>query len=162
MRSQSLRLLSFLLCFAVLAAFSFGCSERRSEGQKPTSVQENKEAANSGTQNADAPVKYERPVKHMPQTPEEADREKAQRLVNQLYNYLIGICMNTQDCPADFDAAKAAVKSTYQLNWPKDPWGKLYQYKRIDDTHCEVWSAGPDGIDENDDDIRIEEKNRHH
>ena len=51
-------------------------------------------------------------------------------------------------------------KETYHINWPKDPWGKPYQYKKIDDTKCDVWSSGPDGIDGNEDDVRVADKNR--
>ena len=157
----------FALLVAVMAAFSMGCSGRRSEGQKPAVADDGSrdKAADkdSGRSKSESDVTADGEVlgatKHEVAQHEETVNGKAQRLVNQLYNYCLGICKN-DECPADLDAAKKAVKEQYRINWPKDPWGKPYQYKKTGDDSCEVWSAGPDGIDGNEDDIRLEEKNR--
>ena len=148
------------VCLA-LTAFMSGCSQRRSEGQKPAPEAVNGDSAqNSKTANTEvgsdesvAPaLRFENGV--------EPPEHKAQKLVNQLFNYCAGICANQQECPADLEAAKEATKTQYKFFWPKDPWGKPYQYKKIDDQHFDLWSAGPDGIDGNDDDIHVADSNR--
>ena len=54
---------------------------------------------------------------------------------------------------------RAKWKGPYLRGSPdaaRDPWGNPYQYRfpgRVSETEFEVWSAGPDGKDETDDDI---------
>ena len=38
---------------------------------------------------------------------------------------------------------------------PPDPWGNQYQYRLIDTETYEIWSYGPDGVDQTPDDIRV-------
>lgn len=156
-----LRLLSLSLCFAVVAAFSFGCNERRSEGKKPVVVDEEDNPAGFRQPEKSQVGEYE----HVAQVQRfeggiEPDDYKARKLVNQLYNYCIGVCSANQECPADLDAAKEAVRKQFGLFWPKDPWGKPYQYKKIDAQTCDVWSSGPDGQDGTDDDVHVAKSNR--
>ena len=150
------------LCFAVAAASVMGCNERRSKGKKVT-VQEDEDSA--GKPGAAAPTaqvgEYDSvaPVERFPGGIEPNDY-KARKLVNQLYNYCLGACSANQECPADLDAAKEAVRKQFGLFWPKDPWGNLYQYKRIDAQSCDVWSFGPDGKDGTEDDVHVAAVNK--
>ena len=155
-------LLVLALCFAVVAASVVGCNERRSTGKK-VEVQEDD---NSGAQQQAAAPRatedgYENvaPVERFPGGVE-PDQYKARKLVNQLYNYCIGVCSANQECPADLDAAKEAVRKQFSLFWPKDPWGNPYQYKRIDAQTCDVWSFGPDGKDGTEDDVHVAAANK--
>lgn len=156
---QPLRLLILSLCIAVVAAFCFGCNERRSEGQKPVQVEENESGFQKQNQ-AQQLGEYE----HVAQVQRfqggiEPDDYKAKKLVNQLYNYCIGACSANMECPADLDAAKEAVRKQFGLFWPKDPWGNPYQYKKIDEQTCDVWSFGKDGKDGTKDDIHVSKAN---
>lgn len=154
-------LFSFLImsvCFAVCAVLTTGCNQRRSEGQKPS-----QESVADNSNHADSPAMaggeaHVAQVQRFPGGVEPNDH-KAQKLVNQLFNYCAGLCAKTQECPADLDAVMAGVKENYQFFWPKDPWGKLYQYKKIDDRTFDVWSSGPDGEDGTDDDIHVAKSN---
>ena len=150
------------LCFAVVAAFAMGCNERRSEGKRVV-VQEEEDTAGRPQAAAPTPVGegYDSvaPVERFPGGVE-PDQYKARKLVNQLYNYSLGVCSANQECPADLDAAKEAVRKQFGLFWPKDPWGNLYQYKRIDAQSCDVWSMGPDGKDGTEDDVHVAAANK--
>ena len=157
-----LRLLFLLLCSVAVATFSFGCSERKSEGKKPVHVDE--ETTGLPGQKITEPQQVGE-YEHVAQQKRfeggiEPDQVKARKLVNQLFNYSVGICSAYQECPADLDGIKAALKEKYNLFWPKDPWGKPYQYKKIDDQSCDVWSSGPDGIDGTEDDVHVAKVNR--
>lgn len=159
------RFFVLLVCFAVAAAFC-ACSERRSEGKKPELP---KEETNSGFDAPTQPAGYGQEIdgyQHVglkQQFPGgiEPNDYKAQKLVNQLFNYCVGLCSAQQECPADISAAKDGLRKQYNIFWPnKDPWGNPYQYKRLDDMSCDVWSFGPDGKDGTDDDIRVSKNNR--
>ncbi len=39
---------------------------------------------------------------------------------------------------------------------PKDPWGNDYIYRTINKREYEIYSAGPDGVEGNEDDVRAE------
>lgn len=39
---------------------------------------------------------------------------------------------------------------------PSDPWGQPYVYKKIGNRDFEIYSVGPDGVEGNDDDVRID------
>ena len=154
-----LRLFILSLCGAVVAAFSFGCSDRRSEGQRPVMAEDNapqKQAAAPTMVGNDEHVaqvqRFEGGI--------EPEQYKARKLVNQLFNYCVGVCSSARECPETADAAKEAVRQQYGLFWPKDPWGKPYQYKRIDAQTCDVWSSGPDGMDGTEDDVHVSQNNR--
>lgn len=153
-----------MLCVATVAAFSFGCSDRRSEGQKPVLVDEEETSAPFGQQNKAEPQQVGE-YEHVAQVQRfeggiEPNDYKARKVVNQLFNYCVGVCSANMECPENLDAAKEAVRTQYKLFWPKDPWGTPYQYKRIDVQTCDVWSFGPDGKDGTEDDIHISEANR--
>ena len=154
--------LAFLsVCFAALAVLAAGCNQRRSEGLKPS-----EEAVQADDQDVGTPkttrVGNDEHVAQVERFPGgvEPDDHKAQKLVNQLFNYCVGLCSTNQECPEDLDAAKEGVKKEYKLFWPKDPWGNFYQYKKIDDRTCDVWSMGPDGKDGTEDDIHVADSNR--
>ena len=155
------RLLILTLCIAAVAAFSFGCSDRRSEGQKPVHVDEEETPSMQKKAEPQQIGEYE----HVAQVQRfqggiEPDEYKARKLVNQLFNSCVGACSANQECPADLDGAKEAVRKQFGLFWPKDPWGNFYQYKRIDVQTCDVWSFGPDGKDGTDDDVHVANANR--
>lgn len=153
--------LFILLCIAAMAAFSFGCSDRRSEGQKPVHVDdEPASGAPQGSQQTQV-GEYEHvaQVQRFPGGIEPNDY-KARKLVNQLFNYCIGVCSSNQECPADLEAAKEETRKLYGFFWPRDPWGNFYQYKRIDIQTCDVWSYGPDGVDGTEDDVHVAKSNR--
>ena len=157
-----LRLLILSLCIAVVAAFSFGCSERRSEGKKPVIVDDDTNQ-NGGFRKVEKSQVGE--YEHVAQVQRfeggiEPDDYKARKLVNQLYNYCLGACSANQECPADLEAAKEATRKQFGFFWPKDPWGTFYHYKRIDVQTCDVWSSGPDGKDGTEDDIHVAKRNR--
>lgn len=159
-----LRLLILALWIAAVAAFSFSCNDRRSEGQKPVHVDE-EETTISPLQKKQAETQQIGEYEHVAQVQRfeggiEPDEYKARKLVNQLFNYCIGVCSANMECPADLEAAKEAVRTQYKLFWPKDPWGNPYQYKRIDVQTCDVWSFGPDGKDGTEDDVHIAKANR--
>ena len=160
--ARSFECIILAVCFMVLAAFSFGCNERRSEGQKPAAATVEKDS--KFQKNADGSMQVDG-YNHVAQNQRfqggiEPDDYKAKKLVNQLFNYCVGICASNQECPADLDAARNAIKEQYKITWPKDPWGKLYQYKKIDDMHCDVWSSGRDGEDGTKDDIHVASDNK--
>lgn len=163
MRSHSwlLSIVSLSVCFAAVAAFSAGCTQRRSEGQKPSaeSVQENEVKQGQEQAVRVGSDEHVPPQQRFPGGVEPSDH-KAQKLVNQLFNYCVGICGKQLACPDDLETAQKAVKEEYKLFWPKDPWGNPYQYKKIDDMHCDVWSLGPDGQDGTEDDIHVADSNR--
>jgi hypothetical protein len=157
---RPIRLLILSLCIAVVAAFSFGCNERRSEGQKPVQVNDEDKPGLQQKGEAQQVGEYE----HVAQVQRfqggiEPDDYKAQKLVNQLYNYCVGVCSANMECPADLDIAKEAVRKQFGLFWPKDPWGNPYQYKKIDAQTCDVWSLGKDGKDGTADDIHVSKAN---
>lgn len=159
---ELLRHLITLLCIAAMAAFSFGCSDRRSEGQKPVHVDDEPAA---GAPRAPGQAQQVGEYEHVAQVQRfpggiEPDDYKARKLVNQLFNYCIGVCSANQECPADLDAAKEATRKQFGFFWPRDPWGNLYQYKRIDVQTCDVWSFGPDGVDGTEDDVHVAKSNR--
>ncbi|MBQ9394860.1 MAG: type II secretion system protein GspG [Proteobacteria bacterium] len=156
-----LRLLNLSLCIAVVAAFSFGCSERRSEGQKPVVVDEEDTPRTAPRAENTQVGEYEH-VAQVQRYPGgiEPDDAKARKVVNQLYNYSLGACSANQECPADLEAAKEAIRKQFSIFWPKDPWGNPYQYKKLDAQSCEVWSFGPDGKDGTEDDVHISKNNR--
>ena len=148
------------VCLALTASV-FGCNQRRSEGIKPSPESVNDDSANNskpatmfvGDDEHVAPaLRFENGV--------EPPEHKAQKLVNQLFNYCLSVCASQQECPADLEAAKEATQKQHKFFWPKDPWGKFYQYKKIDSMHFDLWSAGPDGIDGTDDDIHVADSNR--
>ena len=155
-------ILVLALCTAIIAILVGGCNDRRSTGQKVT-VQEDEESA--GPRQQAAPTPAGEGYDHVAQVERfpggvEPDLYKARKLVNQLYNYCLGACSANQECPADLEAAKEATRKQFGFFWPKDPWGKPYQYKRIDAQTCEVWSSGPDGKDGTEDDVRVAEANK--
>lgn len=157
------RIWILLVCFAAVAAFCAGCNDRRSEGQKPVVVEDD----NSGFQKPEAPQARDasgdyQHVGLKQQFPGgiEPDDYKAQKLVNQLFNYCVGVCSANQECPKDLAAARDGIRKQYGIFWPKDPWGNVYQYRRLDEQTCEVWSMGPDGKTGTDDDIHISKTNR--
>lgn len=166
MRRHDRPLSLFLLALWVagIATFSFGCSERRSEGQKPVIVEdETPKNAFGSPQNAQNSIQGE--YEHVAQVQRfeggiEPDIYKARKVVNQLFNYSLGVCSQKRECPPDLDALKDAINTQYGIFWPKDPWGKPYQYKRIDEQSCDVWSSGPDGVDGNEDDVHVAKANR--
>ena len=152
-------LFSFLIlsvCFAACAVLATGCNQRRSEGQRPS--EESVAANDDSARPAMGSEEHVAQVERFPGGVEPKDH-KAQKLVNQLFNYCAGLCAATQECPADLEAAKAGIKEKYQFFWPKDPWGKFYQYKKIDDRTFDVWSSGPDGEDGTEDDIHVAKSN---
>lgn len=158
---------------AVGAAFFAGCNERRSEGKKPVVAEEetrgdgdsgggffDRGGSGSGSQPSDAEGYRHVGLKNQFPGGIEPDDYKAQKLVNQLFNYSVGMCSREQECPADLDAAREGLRKQFGIFWPKDPWGNFYQYKKTGTMSCEVWSFGPDGKDATEDDIHISESNR--
>lgn len=160
----------FIVFLAMGVTFFVGCNERRSEGKKPVVVEDDEVREKSGggffgqqTDRGTPPdTEGYQHVGLKNQFPGgiEPDDYKAQKLVNQLFNYSIGMCSREQECPADLDAARTGLRKHYGIFWPKDPWGNFYQYKRTGTMSCEVWSFGPDGKDATEDDIHISKSNR--
>lgn len=154
-----------LMVFLALgAAFFCGCNERRSEGKKPVVVEDEAQVGFGSVSERNS-VRETDGYEHVGlknQFPGgvEPDDYKAQKLVNQLFNYSVGMCSREQECPADLDAAREGLRKQFGIFWPKDPWGNFYQYKKTGTMTCEVWSYGPDGKDATDDDIHISESNR--
>lgn len=154
-----------LMVFLALgAAFFCGCNERRSEGKKPVVVEDEAQVGFGSVPERNS-VRETDGYEHVGlknQFPGgvEPDDYKAQKLVNQLFNYSVGMCSREQECPADLDAAREGLRKQFGIFWPKDPWGNFYQYKKTGTMTCEVWSYGPDGKDATDDDIHISESNR--
>ena len=145
----------FVLCLAGLAAL--GCNERRSQGEKPTVAADSAAKAAESAKNDS--------VAHVEQTEEfpggvQPDDYKAQKLVNQLTNYMMAVCSEQVGCPKDLDAAKEGVKAQFKLRWPDDPWGHPYVYKYISDTKFEITSMGADGQDGTKDDVHASKKNQ--
>ena len=99
-------------------------------------------------------VKLAEPVPPPAERKIEPEEEKAQRLIRQLTNYLMAAA--AKEAPADLEAAKAAlIKSN--VEWPDDPWGTPYVYQNQGGRQFEVFSVGPDGEENTDDDIHVTE-----
>ena len=158
------RVLVLLVCFAVAAALAMGCTNRRSEGQKPVVVEDDEDTRGFAkpvtARSTDEDAAAQGGLKQQFRGGIEPDDYKAQKLVNQLFNYCVGLCSIEQECPKDLDAAREGIRKQYSIFWPKDPWGNFYQYKRLDPQTCEVWSSGPDGKDGTPDDIHVSKSNR--
>jgi len=148
----------FVSVIVVLVAFFAlpGCSERRSEGEKPAVV----DALPQTTPSTTTVGEYE----HVAQVEEFAggilpDDRKALKLVNQLFNYMLAVCSANQECPATFEEAKEGIRKQFGLFWPKDPWGNPYHYRRLDERTFDIRSLGPDGELDTADDITVSEVN---
>ncbi len=147
-------------CF--IAAVGVGCNERRSAGEKPAIAQsdDEKAAATNTHANTDA-MDNEQHVAQVEQFPGgiQPDEYKAQKLVNQLTNYMMAVCSEA-GCPKDLDTAKQSIRKQFKINWPSDPWDNDYAYKYIDDSKFEIISLGKDGKEGTADDIRASKENR--
>ncbi len=158
-----------LLACAGLLFCTFGCTERRSQGERPVIVEEESdsgiklkapEVVNDGTKPQQV-GEYE----HVAQVEEFAggvvpDERKAKKLVNQLHNYMMAVCSANQACPKTFEDAKKGLNAKFGLFWPKDPWGNFYNYKYIDEQTFEITSFGEDGKPDTEDDIHVAEVNK--
>lgn len=145
-----------LLCVVLAAsATTLSCNERRSEGVKPKVV-ESEEVAQVAQQATVKVGDYEHiaPVEEF-KGGVVPDERKAQKLVNQLYNYTLAVCSAKRACPDTPENAKDALLEKYGLFWPDDPWGKPYSYKFISKQKFEIRSFGPDGIEGNEDDVTV-------
>ena len=85
--------------------------------------------------------------------PEEA---KAERLIRQLSNYMMGVSAELGRAPADLEEAREALHKSHGIQWPVDPWGTPYQYQSLEGRNFRIFSAGPDGIVGSEDDLRLE------
>lgn len=161
----------FIVFLAMGVAFFVGCNDRRSEGRKPVMVEDDDRSGNSaaggffgqgGDRAKSSDIEGYQHVGLKNQFPGgiEPDDYKAQKLVNQLFNYSVGMCSREQECPSDLESAREGLRKHFGVFWPKDPWGNFYQYKKTGAMSCEVWSFGPDGKDATDDDIRVSKSNR--
>jgi len=154
----------FVLGVAVclMASLGFGCSERRSTGEKPAVPQESDAESNAAARPADTDsMDNEQHVAQVEQFPGgvQPDEYKAQKLVNQLTNYMMAVC-SENGCPKDVDSAKKGVRAQFKINWPSDPWGNDYTYKYISDSKFEITSLGKDGQPNTEDDIKASKQNR--
>lgn len=139
------RVLRFLLVLvSVLLLACVGCDEKKSSGSGGGS-------GGGGGGGASPSNQVQGPTKGGPKA--KTSEQKAQKVLNQLNNYLLAI-VSAQGAPADLDAAKQAVRETNSLSWPKDPWGKPYVYSKTGEGSYDLFSAGPDGRDGTADDIR--------
>lgn len=149
----------FLCAILTVSLLAISCNDRRSEGVKPKVVdrEESAQIGQSGQQGATMQVgDYE----HLAPVEEfkggvVPDERKAQKLVNQLYNYTRAICSAKRSCPETAEDAQEALLEKYGLFWPDDPWGKPYSYKFINKQKFEIRSFGLDGIEGNEDDITV-------
>lgn len=166
LKKQSIVLAIVLMALSVV---SLACNERRSAGEKPVIVEEEQqggiklkapEVINDGTKPQQV-GEYE----HVAQVEEFAggvvpDERKAQKLVNQLHNYMMAVCSANQECPKNIDEAKEGLRKQFKLFWPKDPWGHPYVYTYIDPQTFEIKSYGEDGKPDTEDDINVAEINK--
>ncbi len=145
---------------ALVVCFSTACNDKRSTGEQPVIVDDASGAKAPAAQDTQQVGEYEhvKPAEQYPGGVQPNDT-KAQKLVNQLFNYVYAICRTT-DCPKTLDEARAALKKEYKMNWPKDPWGNYYDYVYRSDDDFDVRSWGPDGKPDTDDDIKVSEINR--
>ena len=145
---------------AALAVCATSCNDRRSAGEQPV-IADDGTGANAPVGQTTKPVgEYEhvQPAERYPGGVQPND-SKAQKLVNQLFNYVYAICRTT-DCPKTLDEARQALKTQYKMTWPKDPWGNYYDYVYRSDEDFDVRSWGPDGKPDTPDDINVSEINR--
>lgn len=145
----------FLSIGLVASLTALSCNDRRSEGKKPEVV-DAKEVLQAARQ---VTVQVGEDEHVMPVEEFKGgivpDERKAQKLVNQLYNYTLAVCSSKRACPETAEAAKDALLDKYGLFWPDDPWGKPYSYKLISKQKFEIRSFGPDGIEGNADDVTV-------
>ncbi len=73
--------------------------------------------------------------------------------------------LNMMSFPSSAEGLQALIQPTGDTtNWtgpyldkkevPLDPWGNPYQYQLVDTETYQLWSYGPDGVDQTEDDIR--------
>lgn len=86
---------------------------------------------------------------------QENETQKAERVMRQLGNYMLGIA-SAEGAPEDLEAAKAALKKSNGLNWMKDPWGNPYNYEKTGDSTFRIFTSGPDGQPGTADDIEAQ------
>ncbi len=130
-----------LMLVALLVLAAAGCDSRKST------------SSSGETGGKRAPSEVEQSVGPGKTKEAEGVDAKAQRLVRQLHNYLLGVS-SEHGAPADLDEARAKLREMYQFNWPqKDPWGNGYVYRQTGPSTFEVFSLGPDGIEGTADDI---------
>ena len=79
--------------------------------------------------------------------------------IHQIHYFIIDyLAIPTNDLPSE-DEGLEMLRSQTSTRFPDnvsliDPWGKPYGY-RLRENYFYVWSAGPDGLDNTDDDIDI-------
>lgn len=154
------RLTSLLFLAGMVFVSLTACNDRRSVGEQPVIVDDESGSKAAAARETQQVGEYEhvKPAEQYPGGVVPND-SKAQKLVNQLFNYVFAICRST-DCPKTLDEARAALKKEYKMNWPKDPWGNYYDYVYRSDDDFDVRSWGPDGKPDTEDDINVSEINR--